>query len=163
MTDEHKHESTEQAAGLNRRQFFVKVGTISIAMAAVGTAAFGYQYLSPNVLYEPSPVVNAGKPEAYPVDSVTLDPVSRIYVVHDPQGFFALSAICTHLGCLTAFKQETGRIECPCHGSKFRPDGTKIEGPAPEPLPMLRTWLSEDGELMVDRSTVLKQKQFVRV
>ncbi len=152
-----------QSEGLNRRQFFIKVGTASIAFAAAGTAAFGYQFLSPNVLYEPSPVVNAGKPEGYPVDSVTLDPVSRIYVVHDPQGFFALSAICTHLGCLTAFKQETGRIECPCHGSKFRPDGTNIEGPAPEPLPMLRTWLSEDGELMVDRSTVLKQKQFVRV
>lgn len=163
MTDETKKPEVPTADEINRRQFFVKIGVTSIAMAAVGTGAFGYQFLSPNVLYEPSPVVNAGKPDRYPVDSVTLDPETAVYIVHDPQGFFALSAICTHLGCLTAFKQETGRIECPCHGSKFRPDGTKIEGPAPKPLPLLRTWLNEDGELMVDRSTVMTTKQVVRV
>jgi cytochrome b6-f complex iron-sulfur subunit len=163
MTDETKKPEAPSADEINRRQFFVKIGVTSIAMAAVGTGAFGYQFLSPNVLYEPSPVVNAGKPDRYPVDSVTLDPETAVYIVHDSQGFFALSAICTHLGCLTAFKQETGRIECPCHGSKFRPDGTKIEGPAPKPLPLLRTWLNEDGELMVDRSTVMTTKQVVRV
>lgn len=163
MTDKDKKIEKQSDDEINRRQFFVKVGVASIAVGALGTAAFGYQFLSPNVLYEPSPIVNAGKPDHYPDNSVTLDPESAIYIVHDPQGFFALSAICTHLGCLTAWHPETGRIECPCHGSKFRPDGTKIEGPAPRPLPLLRTWLNEDGELMVDRSTVLKTKQFVRV
>jgi cytochrome b6-f complex iron-sulfur subunit len=163
MTEEKKPNETNGADEISRRQFFVKVGVASIAIGAAGTAAFGYQFLSPNVLYEPSPIVNAGKPDRYPVDSVTLDPETAIYIVHDPQGFFALSAICTHLGCLTAWKPETGRIECPCHGSKFRPDGTKIEGPAPKPLPRLRVWLNEDGDLMVDRSTVVKTKEFVRV
>lgn len=163
MTEETNKPEAPSADEINRRQFFVKIGVTSIAMAAVGTGVFGYQFLSPNVLYEPSPVINAGKPDRYPLDSVTLDPETAVYIVHDPQGFFALSAICTHLGCLTAFKQETGRIECPCHGSKFRPDGTKIEGPAPKPLPLLRTWLNEDGELMVDRSTLMTTKQVVRV
>ncbi len=55
----------------NRRQFFVKLGLGSLGIAAAGTAAFAYQYLEPNVLYEPSPVVNAGKPDRYPLDSVT--------------------------------------------------------------------------------------------
>ena len=59
---------------MGRRQFFVKMGVGSIAVAALGTAAFGYQYLSPNVLYEPSPIVDAGKPDRYAPDSVTLDP-----------------------------------------------------------------------------------------
>ncbi len=163
MTDKSKKTESKGDDEISRRQFFVKMGAVSIAIGAVGTCAFGYEYLSPNVLYEPSPIVNAGKPDQYPVDSVTLDPESAIYVVHDAQGFFALSAICTHLGCLTAWHPETGRIECPCHGSKFRPDGTKIEGPAPKPLPLLRIWLNEDGELMVDRSTVLTTKQVVRV
>ena len=163
MTDENKKIEKQDEDEINRRQFFVKVGVASIAVGALGTTAFGYQFLSPNVLYEPSPIVNAGKPDRYPDNSVTLDPASAIYLVHDAQGFFALSAICTHLGCLTAWKPETGRIECPCHGSKFRLDGTKIEGPAPKPLPLLRTWLNEDGELMVDRSKVLTSKQVVRV
>lgn len=150
-------------AGLDRRQFFIKVGLGSVALAAVGTGAFAYQFLSPNVLYEPSPVVNAGKPDRYPADSVTLDPQTGIFVVNSPQGFFALQATCTHLGCLTAWKPELGIIACPCHGSKFKRDGTKIEGPAPRPLPWLRMWLSDDGDLMVDRAALLSSRQLVKV
>ncbi len=150
-------------AGLDRRQFFVKVGLGSVAIAAAGTAAFGYQFLSPNVLYEPSPVVNAGKPDRYPPDSVTLDPQTGIFVVNSPQGFYALQATCTHLGCLTAWKPELGIIACPCHGSKFQRDGSKIEGPAPRPLPWLRMWLSDDGDLMVDRAALLSSRQLVKV
>lgn len=150
-------------AGLDRRQFFIKVGLGSVAVAGAGTAAFAYQFLSPNVLYEPSPVVNAGKPDRYPADSVTLDPQTGIFVVNSPQGFFALQATCTHLGCLTAWKPELGIIACPCHGSKFKRDGTKIEGPAPKPLPWLRMWLSDEGDLIVDRAAQLSSRQLVKV
>ena len=55
---------------------------------------------------EPSPVVNAGKPDRYPLDSVTLDVNSGIYIIHSQEGYFSLSAVCTHLGCLTAWKPE---------------------------------------------------------
>lgn len=163
MSDDIVKPGEQEANEINRRQFFIKTGLTSIAIAACGTGLFAYEFLSPNVLYEPSPIVNAGKPDRYPADSVTLDPETAIYVVRDPQGFFALSAICTHLGCLTAFKQELGIIACPCHGSKFKSDGTKIAGPAPKPLPWLRMWLSDDGDLMVDRSITTSAKQVVRV
>src|SRR6201997_5712148 len=117
---EEKHE-LKPATGteFNRRDFFVKLGLGSLSIAAAGTTVFAYQFLSPNVLYEPSPVVNAGKPESYPMDSVTLDVNSGIYLIHAKEGFFSLSAVCTHLGCLTAWKPELGIIACPCHGSKF--------------------------------------------
>ena len=105
----------------------------------------------------------AGKPDHYPPDSVTLDPQTAIYVVRTAEGFFALSAICTHLGCLTAYKPDLGIIACPCHGSKFNKNGVKIEGPAPRPLPWLRMWLSDEGDLMVDRSNAIAIKQLVRV
>jgi cytochrome b6-f complex iron-sulfur subunit len=140
-----------------------------LSIAAAGTAAFSYQFLSPNVLYEPSPIVNAGKPENYAVDSVTLDVNSGIYLVHAKEGFFSLSAVCTHLGCLTAWKPELGIIACPCHGSKFyvldpkKVPGTKIEGPAPRPLPWLQTSLSDEGDLMVDRSKQIDPMKFLRV
>lgn len=156
-------EEKQNEAGVTRRQFFVRVGLGSIAVAAAGTSVFAYQFLSPNVLYEPSPVVNAGKPDRYPPESVTLDPESGIFVVNSPQGFYALQATCTHLGCLTAWKPELGIIACPCHGSKFSRDGVKIAGPAPKPLPWLRMWLSEDGDLMVDRSAQLGSRQMVKV
>ena len=159
--EKEKHEDPE--GSLNRRQFFVRLGLGSLAVAGAGTAVFAYQFLSPNVLYEPSPIVNAGKPESYPPDSVTLDPATGIFVVRETQGFFALSAVCTHLGCLTAWKPELGIVACPCHGSKFNRDGTKIAGPAPRPLPWLRMWLSDDGDLMVDRSSPMAARQFVRI
>src|SRR5205807_4536148 len=120
-------------------------------------------FLSPNVLYEPSPTINAGKPESYPVDSVTLDVNSGIYIIHAKEGFFSLSAVCTHLGCLTAWKPDLGIIACPCHGSRFQQNGQKIEGPAPKPLPWKRMLVNDDGDLMVDRSTDIRPLQFVRV
>ncbi len=164
MADDSKHDQNQSDQGcLSRRQFFVRVGLGSIAVAGFGTAVFGYQFLSPNVLYEPSPIVNAGKPDQYPPDSVTLDPATGIYVVREPQGFYALSATCTHLGCLTAWKPELGIIACPCHGSKFNRDGTKIAGPAPKPLPWLHMWVSDEGDLMVDRSNIVRARQFVRI
>jgi cytochrome b6-f complex iron-sulfur subunit len=164
MSDEPKKiVPLDRPEEMSRRNFFTKLGVGSVAVAALGTAAFSYQYLSPNVLYEPSPIVDAGKPDHYPPDSVTLDPQTAIYVVRTAEGFFALSAICTHLGCLTAYKPELGIIACPCHGSKFKTDGVKIEGPAPRPLPWLRMWLSDDGNLMVDRSDAVAIKQLVRV
>ena len=153
----------KDGAGMNRRQFFVKLGAASVAVAGIGTTVFAYQFLSPNVLYEPSPVVNAGKPGSYAPDSVTLDPQNGIYVVRTAEGFFSLQAVCTHLGCLTAWNQELGIIACPCHGSKFNRDGVKIAGPAPRPLPWLRMWLSDEGDLMIDRSSLITGRQYVRV
>jgi len=158
-----KPDQKPEAGELGRRQFFVKLGLGSLSIATAGTAVFAYQFLSPNVLYEPSPIVNAGKPESYPLDSVTLDVNTGIYVVHAKEGFFSLTAICTHLGCMTAWKPELGIIACPCHGSKFKTNGEKIEGPAPKPLPWYRVWLSDDGDLMVDRSTTVRPMQFLRV
>ena len=163
MPEEKYEPDPETSKELNRRDFFLKLGLGSLSIAAAGTTVFAYQFLSPNVLFEPSPIVNAGRPDSYPIDSVTLDVNSGIYLIHAKEGFFALGAVCTHLGCLTAWKPELGIIACPCHGSKFKREGEKIEGPAPKPLPWLRTWVSDEGDLMVDRSATIRPMQFVRV
>ncbi|MCP2293967.1 Rieske [2Fe-2S] domain-containing protein [Nocardia amikacinitolerans] len=46
----------------------------------------------------------------------------------------AVSATCTHLGCLVAFNDAERAWECPCHGSRFGIDGAVIHGPAIRPL-----------------------------
>jgi len=151
MADQDPLESAPESPEMDRRKF-MKVGTSSLAVAGVGACVFGFRYLSPNVLYEPSPVISLGKPEHYSVGSVTLDARNGVFLVRVPEGFYALNAVCTHLGCLTVFKAETGEIACPCHGSNFRKDGSVIGGPAPKALAWLKTWISDDGNLMVDRS-----------
>lgn len=155
--------SGERPEEVSRRQTLIKLGLGSMAVAGCGAAVFGYQFLSPNVLYEPSPIANAGKPDRFPPDSVTADPASGIYVVHGPEGLYALSAVCTHLGCRTAWKPELNLIACPCHGSKFNSRGVKVDGPAPKPLPWLKVWISDEGDLLVDRSTVVAPGQYLRV
>ena len=153
----------ENKDDVTRRKSFVILGLGSLAVAGCGAAVFGYEFLSPNVLYEPSPIVNLGKPDGFPLDSVTADPAAGIYIVHAAEGFYALSAVCTHLGCLTAWKPELGIVACPCHGSKFNRRGVKIDGPAPRPLAWLKIWVSDDGDLLVDRSAVVAPDHFVRV
>lgn len=46
----------------------------------------------------------------------------------------AVSARCTHLGCIVAFNRAEQAWECPCHGSRFAPDGRVLQGPAVRPL-----------------------------
>lgn len=163
MPDEAQAITRKLPAEIDRRAFFTKIGLGSLGIAAAGTIVFSYEYLSPNVLYEPSAIVNAGKVESFAVNSVTMDVNSGIYLVRADEGYFALSMVCTHLGCLTAWNQDLGIIACPCHGSKFKRTGEKIEGPAPKPLPWLRIWTSDDGDLMVDRSSEIPPLQFLRI
>ena len=52
----------------------------------------------------------------------------------DTGALHALSARCTHLGCIVAFNDAERAWECPCHGSRFAVDGAVIQGPANRPL-----------------------------
>ncbi|MEU4547747.1 FAD-dependent oxidoreductase [Nonomuraea dietziae] len=46
----------------------------------------------------------------------------------------AVSALCSHMGCVVAFNDAERTWECPCHGSRFALDGSILQGPATEPL-----------------------------
>jgi glycine/D-amino acid oxidase-like deaminating enzyme/nitrite reductase/ring-hydroxylating ferredoxin subunit len=59
----------------------------------------------------------------------------RVAVYRDPQGMVTMrSAACTHMDCEVHFNAAETSWDCPCHGSRFRVDGSIIAGPAERPL-----------------------------
>jgi len=104
----------------------------------------------PSVLPEPSSRVKLGPAAPFAGNPITPFPEQRLWIFSDKRGLFALSAICTHLGCTVA-QQEEGGFFCPCHGSRFDAHGKNVSGPAPRPLRHLELFISPDGQLVVDQ------------
>jgi glycine/D-amino acid oxidase-like deaminating enzyme/nitrite reductase/ring-hydroxylating ferredoxin subunit len=53
----------------------------------------------------------------------------------DEQGaLHAVSAVCTHMGCIVGWNETDRSWDCPCHGSRFALDGSVIHGPAVKAL-----------------------------
>lgn len=60
-----------------------------------------------------------------------------VLVVNTDEGFRAVSAVCTHLGCVVKWRKARRQFFCPCHGGRFDLEGEVLGGPAPEPLAKL--------------------------
>ena len=80
----------------------------------------------------------------------------RMYPAQDEsnaiKGVAAIYKVCTHLGCIYAWNSGNNRFECPCHGSKYRLDGRRIESPAPRSLDRFKV-----EALAEDKTTVLAE------
>jgi len=148
---------------ISRRDFCAAVGLTACAVAAAGAATVFVEFLKPRVLFEPPTAFSAGPPEAIAIGSVVTNVEHRAYVVRLADGFRALSAVCTHLGCITRFQPDIDIIACPCHGSKFTLAGDVIAGPAPRPLRWLQISLSDKGNLIVDTAVEVAQGTVYRL
>lgn len=55
---------------------------------------------------------------------------------------------CTHLGCTFPWNTHDQQFQCPCHGSRYAPDGSVIRGPAPLPLKLFHVAVIDDHILI---------------
>jgi cytochrome b6-f complex iron-sulfur subunit len=148
---------------IRRREFLNEISAAALGITGLGGAVVSLNYISPNVLFEPPSRFRVGMPEDYPVNSVSFLREQQIYIVRTAEGFTALSAVCTHLGCITEWRADDNLIACPCHGSKFNREGIKVAGPAPRPLPHLSVQLSPDGQIVVDKLNTVPANQVLKV
>lgn len=133
------------------RRDFLGLAALGSAGLALGVAAIGVARLPmPSVFPESDSRVKLGPWARFAETPVTPVPDHRLWVYADAAGLYAISAVCTHLGCIVAH-QATGGFYCPCHGSRFGPDGKIVAGPAPKPLSFLELSISPDGQLVVDK------------
>jgi cytochrome b6-f complex iron-sulfur subunit len=92
------------------------------------------------VLSSPAKTFRVTLPESLAAGQAFEPPGRTVALFRDQDGVYAISKVCTHLGCIV--KTIPSGFECPCHGSHFAADGAVTKGPAPEPLP----WLKVSGK-----------------
>jgi cytochrome b6-f complex iron-sulfur subunit len=163
LESEVKAEKAETKAPVNRRDFFNEIAGCALAIAGIGATALTVEYSSPNVLFEPPTTFRAGSLDDYPVNSVTYIQDQQVYIVRTEKGLWAMTAVCTHLGCITQWKGDLNQIACPCHGSRFGRNGNVEAGPAPRPLPHFAVRLTADSVLEVDKLETVKESEILKV
>jgi cytochrome b6-f complex iron-sulfur subunit len=130
------------------RRSFLSLAALGSFFSAVGMAIAGVLRLpGPAVLPGPVQRFKIGNPERFPVGSETRMDEANFFVFRDEQGVYAISGVCTHLGCSIGRSLEG--FACPCHGSRFTDIGDVSRGPAPRALPWLEVGRAADGQLVV--------------
>lgn len=89
-----------------------------------------------------------GRINNFPVNTFTYIADRKLFVYRDHQGIRAVSAICTHLGCVIE-KSDEG-FQCPCHGSCYNDRGEVVSGAATTDLPWFELLKDVDGQIVVD-------------
>lgn len=115
------------------RRDFLGLASLWAAIGALAFAAVGAMRLpKAAVLSSPSKKYRVTIPESLGPGQPYIPPGRSVALFKDADGVYAVSTICTHLGCIV--KSTPEGFECPCHGSRFTRDGTVARGPAPQAL-----------------------------
>lgn len=146
------------------RRSFIKWAAIGWAAFAAVVAGYGglvLRYLFPSVLFEPKQSFRAGFPNDYEPNKVSerFKDSHGAWMVRDTGKIYALSTVCTHLGCTPNWLESDNKFKCPCHGSGFYKTGINFEGPAPRPLERFKITLNDDGEIIVDKTKKFQQEK----
>lgn len=109
----------------SRRTFIAKVALL------LGSAGLLWRYLTPRLPVRRTVLVSVPLSEV-PYQGALVYRDQRLALLRDGAGFYALSLVCTHLGCTVTVS--AGHLSCPCHGSEFDRQGRVLKGPADRAL-----------------------------
>ena len=133
---------------VNRRELLMLAGAAT-GIVVLGGAVSGCANPTGT---PPTGQLGAGNVSTLAVGSLLV--MTNFVVARDGNGVYAMSAVCTHAGCLLddgSDKIASG-LSCPCHGSTFDGDGNVTNGPARSPLQHYAVTIAADGSITVDGS-----------
>lgn len=168
--------TTDTSGGISRREFLYYIWGASIALVTLQGAGLFVWFLIPRFregefggtftidVNEVPPInaepVNFAEGRFWLVNLDSAQPNALMYQAPDEsspiKGVAAIYKVCTHLGCIYSWTPTNSRFECPCHGSKYRLDGRRVESPAPRTLD--RFLIQAIGD---DQTTVLAEADLV--
>lgn len=149
---------------LTRRQFCLVTGA-GVVCAACGNGSSGggndlavaHDMVTPPDLLNPECAVGgklyAGPASKFAVGMSTFFGCSRVLVLRDAAGLYAMTSICPHEQCDVQFAPNTHDFECPCHLSTFDFNGGLTMGPATTGLVHFAVSLDGSGNVVVDLQT----------
>src|ERR1700716_3793471 len=174
----------EDSREMSRRSFLAITGWVGFTAASAIALYQSLKFVYPNATYEDPPAFKADAPGTYGVGSTTV-------LIDDQNGFYAISLICTHLGCTPRYfddvtsdlviagttiskDPDTGQqatkadpalpgFKCPCHGSRYFRDAINFFGPAPRPMDRVHLEVAPDGKLLIDRSVIVDRSFRLKV
>ena len=147
------------AEAVERRTFLQEVATKTIGiLIALGAGAAEAKALP--VRFASAVLVN-GDEHGYPIpaaDGAVIDREESVIIMRWQGVAYAFSLACPHQNTALKWEPENSRFQCPKHHSKYRPDGTFIEGRATRGMD--RFAVRRDGDkLMVDLDKLYRQNE----
>lgn len=143
-----------------RREFIANLALSAGTVLGLGSLACRFlEYLYPVVPPVKVIPVLAGKVGEIPADGVRFLnlPEGPVMLERIGKEVRALSAICTHLGCIVHWHPQVREFICPCHHGIYAFDGKVLSGPPPRPLPELEVKLQ--GEQIFVMMKSLKEEK----
>ena len=158
------------AAATTRRSFmsWVTLAWVAFTASMLASLTATARFMFPNVLFEPPPTFKAGYPNEIQIGQVDERFKQRfaVWLVRTAfdewgaaGGIYALSTVCTHLGCTPNWLEAEQKFKCPCHGSGYYKTGVNFEGPTPRPLERYAISLADDGQILVDKSRKFQEEK----
>ena len=138
------------SGSVSRQDFLTLVWKSLLGLSGTLGLVGLWRYLSYQPYSMPPTSFDLGLIEDLPPGEIIPIPEAQAVLINTPEGLFALSLICPHLGCVV--EDTESDFTCPCHGSRFEYDGSLIVGPAHQPLHILNLELTDEGHLLLDTS-----------
>ena len=143
----------QNATGHSRRDFIKRFSIWTAASAGILASLSLLRQFMPR-LTRHQKRFKIGRKNNYPINTFTYLSDRQLFVYRDHQGIRAVSAVCTHLGCIIERSDEG--FQCPCHGSCYNEEGKVLSGAATKDLPWYSLHKDADGQIVVDQGRLVE-------